>query len=289
MIKFLGQWDCCSWSGRASASSRPLSSVLRWQGCCRACRCPLCLQMRPLHCSADPSVPPFPSNHGAERGKPPQRGEHRCVLASSYKNSARGFWKPKPLWWCCWLCSFLLTLLLTVQSALVAWVLPWGSKGIQGAREPGGMALPEQLERLLSVQHSTQPSIFVSSPVILIFSGLERANRGLPFERKTSYFSVFFFLNLLFQNWFRNKGFSKVFYTHCDLLGTISEADLVIKIFWKVTLLDHVMPGKGRWVPGYRMGSRSLSGLYCFEDSTPRLRGETLMRVNLRHLHSTFH
>lgn len=95
------------------------------------------------------------------RGESLRREVSTAVFASSYKSSAWGFQKLRHLWWCCWLRSFLLTLLLAVQAALIAWVLPWGSRGIQGARERGGMALPEQLERLLSVQRSTQPSIFI--------------------------------------------------------------------------------------------------------------------------------
>lgn len=40
-----------------------------------------------------------------------------------------------------------------------------------GSPRGGRMVLPAELERLLSVQRSNQPSIFISSPVILIFSG----------------------------------------------------------------------------------------------------------------------
>lgn len=208
MINFLGRRDCCSWRGRASVSSRPLVSISWWQGCCRACRHPLHLQLRPLLCSTGPSVLPFPSNCGAERGKPLQRGEHCCsdiaCLHPATKAVHGGLRKPKPLWWRCWLCSSLLALLLTVRAALISRALPRGAEGMQGAREQGRVALPAELERLLSVQRSTQPCIFIPSAVILIFSGFERASRGLPLWKKDL---IIFFL-FVFQKWFRNKGFS---------------------------------------------------------------------------------
>lgn len=148
--------------GRANASSRPPISILRCQGCCKACRHLLHLQLRPLFSSEGPSVPPFSSNHGAERRNPPQRGEHCCLFASSYESSIQRAPKAKaPL-------VVLLPLLLPSHSppphcaGSSQWLVP-----ASGSRRDAGslMALPAELEKLISVQSSTQPSVFMSSPV----------------------------------------------------------------------------------------------------------------------------
>lgn len=161
------------------------------------------------------------SDSGAGRGKSLQRDQQGCVLTPSYKSSAWGFQKPKPQ---SWLCSFLLTLLFTVQAAALGWVLPLGRGGMQGERLDG--AASRAGEALISATQN-QPYILISSSVILIFSGFERASRGPPPLKESLNNNLFPFLLPLPQ---KQRIILHILH---DFLGSITEADMEIKIFWK--------------------------------------------------------
>lgn len=145
------------------------------------CRCPLCWQLGPPLCCAGPSVPPSLQRVGL-RGEIPTEGSAGLCVHIWLQEHCLGASKSQSP------CTVMLALLLPPhtpphqQAAAMGWVLPWGRAGMQGMRLDG--AASGAGEALISAAQ-IQPYIFISSPVILIFSVLERASRGPHFERKS--------------------------------------------------------------------------------------------------------